>query len=90
VSKFIEVVRDAILFHLWFLFCWLPYFLIFLGVHVPFLLITYFVLDEIPINNVDNYCCSGCYSFFSSVNIFNLRLCFITFRFVVRNVPTKI
>jgi hypothetical protein len=55
VSKFIEVVRDAIFFFLlWFLFCLLPYFLNFLGVHVPFLLVTYFVLDEFPIINVDN------------------------------------
>jgi hypothetical protein len=54
VSKFIEVVRDAILFLLWELFCLLPYSLIFLGVYVLFLLATYCVLDEFPIINVDD------------------------------------
>jgi hypothetical protein len=54
VSKFIEVVRDAILFLLWVLFCLLPYSLIFLGVYVLFLLATYCVLDEFPIINVDD------------------------------------
>jgi hypothetical protein len=51
VSKFIEVVRDAILFLLWVLFCLLPYSL---GVYVLFLLATYGFLDEFPIINVDN------------------------------------
>jgi hypothetical protein len=51
VSKIIEVVRDAILFLLWVLFCLLPYSL---GVYVLFLLATYCVLDEFPIINVDD------------------------------------
>jgi hypothetical protein len=51
VSKFIEVVRDAILFHLWVLFCLLPYSLV---VYVLFLLATNCVLDEFHIINVDN------------------------------------
>jgi hypothetical protein len=40
----IIVVRNAILFLLWFLFCLLPYFLIFLGMYLLFLFTTYYFL----------------------------------------------